>query len=960
MKKRKLFNGVAVFIMSLSFLGNNALAQIAPKPGFPQDRYHDFVPEKIVKYGTLPNGMRYAIQRWPTPKGEIAIRMRVAGGSLHEDEKQKGLMHFLEHMAFNGSKNIKEGDLIPLLEKEGLSFGADTNAHTSYDETTYQLDMPRSNQLELGLKLMRETAGNLLLQQSAIDRERGVIESEERARNNPAYRQSMDYYKTMFDGLRFTDRAPIGDMNIVKTAQRDEFLKLYQGLYRPERTFLVVVGDVNPTEVEAKIKRYFNDWKQDGVALKDTDLGALKNNNQIVKNYVDSQLSTSITINAFRNYAEESDTSVQRRKNLLLTIARYMLNTRFSKLARKEDSPLLSASVSDYTLFHSIRAADLDINAKNMESWEGATNIAYLELKSALQYGFTDEEFKAALANMRQIYERSSAENEARRSRNIADSIISAFENDDVYTANKDDFAWYNKIEPSLNKEDALKELQEIWQPKVRNIYITTPKPIDGGNEVIKKYFDNLETIAPKPPEKEIVKAWDYTNFGKEDLKPQINYDKSINTYFVKFKNNVRLVVKNTDYEKGRIRVEVRFGEGHLALPKDKIGLSFATSSSFSAGGLGHFDIDQMQKTLAGKNIGRSFSTDEDAFSFFSTTDTNDLLLQMQIFAAYLTDPAWRLDGFNQLKAAKDTYYADEKATPEKVLGRNIGPLLTSGNIANAFPTKEQFDAIKFDDAKKVVDDARKNGSIEVVIVGDVKFTDALDAVGKTLAALPKRPDTPNPRDDARKEVFTKGRNTTILTHDGRKDQAIGAIYWPADDFGDGRQGRALNILRDMYEIKLTDIIREKEGGTYSPSVTSNFSTISPHFGYLGAVLNIKPQDVDKYLGMSEQIAADFADGKIDNALFERAKNPAIASFEVTTHNNPWWVAWLSGASFDKKRITIIKDGKAQYENVTLDEIKKLAKQYFDPKKAQIIKVLPSSLNADNSKVIADKNNSLN
>lgn len=943
MKSKKLNKILGVGIISLAFiLSFDAYAQIAPKPGFPQDRYQDFKPDKDVKYGILPNGMRYAIQHWPTPKGEISLRMRIAAGSLNESENQKGLMHFLEHMAFNGSENIKEGEMIPLLQKEGLAFGADTNAHTSFDETVYKLDLPKPEQLDLGLKLMRETAGKLLLNAEAIDRERGVVEGEERARMSPGYKQWIDYANTFYDGLLFPKRLPIGDMKVIKTAPKAEFDDLYQGLYRPERTFLVIVGDIDVAKAEAALKSHFTDWQGKGKPANDPDLGKILNSAAKFKNYVDNQLPASVSLSSLTPYVVEKDTSLERKNDILLSIANSILNERFQKMSRKEDASFLSASVWNYDWFNQINTANIDISPKDQKLWKKAFEDADLELRSVLKYGFTKAEFDAAIANTKESYERAVKEDGARRSRAIANSILSSFESDVVHTSAKDDLDWFNKIAPSLNAADALKELQKAWSSKNQSLYVVSQTPIEGGVEGLKTAFNEVRKIAPSAPPAEKVLKWDYVDFGKPSFEHTKIYNKDLDTNYIKFNNNVRLVFKQTAFEKGRVRVAVRFGEGKLAMPKELVGLEWVAGSSFDAGGLGRLDIDQLQKTLAGKTVGTNFSAGYDAFEFGATTNEQDLLLQMQVFAAYMTDPAWRKDGFNQLKAAKDAVYREERATPDTVFDRKITPLLTNNDVSKAFPTEAQFDALKFEDGKIVVENARSDSAIEIVIIGDTNIANAIKAVGSTFGALPKRKDMPNPRLEERKLTFTKGRNTSMLDHDGRADQAIGAIYWPARDFGDGTEGRALNILRDMLDVKLTDIIREKEGGTYSPQVTSDFSTSNPGFGYMGVILNVKPEEVDKYLNITEEIAKEFAEGKIDEDLLKRAKTPAIASFEVTINNNPWWLGWLKGSSFDKKRIPIIRDGKKQYERVTLDEIKALAKQYFDPSKAQIIKVLPS------------------
>ncbi len=933
---------VSLIALSLVLVFSSADAQIAPSPGFAHEKYKEFKADKAVKYGKLPNGMRYAIQEWPTPKGEVSIRMRIAGGSLNEDENQKGLMHFLEHMAFNGSENVKEGEMVKLLEREGLAFGADTNAHTSFDETVYKLDMPKPEQLDLGLMLMRETAGKLTLDAKAIDDERGVIKGEERMRMSPYYTQWVDFANFTFDGYRFPKRVPIGDMDVVGSAPQKEFQELYYGLYRPERTFLVVVGDVNSKTAEAAIKKHFTDWKGKGKPANDPNLGKLKSNAAKYKNYVDAQLPASLSVTSLSEIKNEADTSEARRRDLLLSLATNIVNDRFQKIAREETSPFTYASVSTYDMIRSAKTSSLDIAPKTQNLWRDSLKIGLGELKSALKFGFTPAEVETAIANFEASYKKASEESEAQRSRQIVDSILSAFETEDVYTSKKDDFEWFKKVKPSLNAEAIHLEFQKAWANQNYNLYAVTPENLEGGEGALKSAMSYLTKVAAKPPKIEALKKWDYVDFGTPAAAPIVETNKEIDVSFAKFANNVRLVFKKTDYEKGRVRVKVRFGEGKMAMPKDKVGLDFVASSSFADGGLGHFNIDELNKALAGKIVSTGFGVDETAFEFSSTTNQNDFLLQMQVFAAYLTDPAWRPDGFNQLKAAKEMIYRDERSTPANVLGRKLAPYLASFDKSQYFPTPQEFDALKLEDAKTIIDKARKDSAIEIIVTGDISQEAVISAIGQTFAALPTRKDAPEITDEMRRRVFTAGRNYVNLDHDGRADQSIAAIYWPAGDFGDGSQGRALNILRDMFHVKLTDILREKEGATYSPQVDNQFSNEHPGYGYLGVILDLKPNELDRIIALTESIAKDFAEGKIDEDLLKRARTPSVASFDVSRANNPWWLGWLSGASWDKNKITIIRDGKKQYENITLDQMKEYAKKYFDPAKAQIIKIVPS------------------
>ena len=922
-------------------LSTAVVAQIAPLPNFPQDRYSEFKADASVKYGTLPNGVRYAIQKWPTPKNEVSIRMRIGAGALNEAENQRGLMHFLEHMAFNGSTNVPENEFDRILTREGLAFGADTNAYTSFDEVVYQLDMPKSEKLDLGLMLMRETASNLTLSPEAIERERGVIQGEERARENPNYRVFRNYLSEVYSGLRMSQRLPIGLMDVVRTAPRERFLEIYHATYTPSRTFIAVVGDIEVEEAERILTARFADWAAVDAPAQDPELGVATPQAGEIHLQLEPQLPTQITFSVPRPFVNYPDNSATRRKFLLRDIANSIVNERLERIARRDGSPMTGASMGDSTMAKSAAAATLEVNAKTIDTWKQSLEIADLELRRALAFGFTAEEFSAAVARTRENYVRAVAQKNARRSTSIVNGLVEAFDGDSVYTSDEDDLAWLNQVTPSLNSHDALKELREIWGTNLPHLFVTSSAPIQGGEQSIRTAWNQIRQQQPEAPVREATRAWDYTNFGKTALSHSRQNIADIGISYIRFANGTRLVVRPSDYEAGRIRVAVRFGDGKLAIPASKVGLEHAINASFIAGGLGRYDVDALTRTLSGHSVGTGFGVGEDAFEFSAATTKQDLQLQLQIFAAYLTDPAWRPDGFARFMAVKDTIYRQIKSTTGAVWATQGDAILKSGDPRFGFPTEAQFDALRFDDAKAILDDARKNGALEIIIVGDVTVEQAVAMVSNTFAALPPRPTSPNARTQERQIRFPEGRGTTTLSHEGRADQALGLIFWPMRDYGDGKEARALRVLESILQIRLTEVIREQEGGSYSPSTSWSPSTIYPNYGLLGATVEVKPDEVNRFIAKIEEIAKDLADGKIDEDLFLRARTPLIADFEETTHNNPWWANWLETSSFNRNRLTIIRDGKRQYEQVTLDEIKALARQYLDPNKARIIKIMP-------------------
>jgi zinc protease len=926
----------------LAILGSQPVfAQPMPQPGFPQDRYKDFTPDPAVTYGTLPNGMRYAIQRWPTPRGEASIRLRIAAGSYAESDAQAGLMHFLEHMAFNGSENVPESEFDKMMAREGLAFGPDTNAYTSWEETVYQLDMPHAEKVAMGLGLMRETAGRLTLDDGAIDRERGIIQSEERARNSPGERVFKAFAGQALAGTQVLPRFPIGDMKVIREAKRDRFLDLYKRFYTPKRALLVVVGDFEPATVEAEIKRLFTDWTGPAQEAADPDLGKVQITPGAVKLFIEPQAPSDVQLFNVKPYVATPDTSDEKRKAVLLSLAETIVNTRLEKIARRAGSPITNASIGSEDYFQVAHIAAISANPSDPSKWGDALGIADLELRRALTHGFTAEEFQTALADLRQSYADAAAQSGARRSAQIVSSILDSFGNDSVYTTDADDVAWLNRILPSLTPAAALAELKEAWGTATPQMFVNAGTAIEGGEATLRAAYEAARARPVPPPVVERVQAWPYTNFGPAGRVVNTQNLAVIGTTKSRFANNVRLVVKPTKFEEGRIRVQVRFGDGTLAIPGNKPGVSFAIDSSFIAGGLGRMDVDAINRALAGRSVQAGFGTAESNFILSGTTTPRDLELQLQYLAAYLTDPAWRPDGMARLKASKDAIYRQIDATPGAVWGTQGQSVLRSDARAPKFPTPAQFDALTLAEARSILDPARRNGQIEVTIVGDTTVAAATRAVAKTFGALPARAAAPAPRTTERIATFPTGRGTTILQHKGRADQSLAMIYWPMRDYGDGREARALRVLESVLQNRLTEVVREELGDSYSPSTDWAPSDVSPGYGTIGAISEVKPEKADQVIAVMERIAADLAAGKIDADLFERAKRPLVADFDETSANNPWWLGAMANITFDPNRLIRVRDAKAQYAAVTLEQVKALAKQYLVPSKARIVKVVP-------------------
>ena len=384
----------------------------------------DIRPDPAVRFGVLPNGMRYALMRNTQPAGTISLRLRIASGALQESDAQRGLAHFMEHMAFNGSKNVPEGDFVKLLQRKGLAFGADTNAYTSTEETVYMLELPKNTAdlVDTGLMLFREIGDRLTLDPAAIEREKGVVLSELRTRNTPEYRAYEDRWRLSYAGQRQALRLPIGTVETIKAATRDLLVDYYSRFYRPERAVLIATGDFDPAEIEAKIKAKFADWNALGGDPADPEQGPVKERGLTAVSHIEPNLPESAGVTWFRAPDDAPDSVAQRAHSLHRRIAFAVINRRLARIARAENAPFVSAGAGYGNARGLSQSIGVSISTRPGQ-WQRGLAAAEQEYRRALQHGFTAGEIAREVKEWRASLEEAVATQstrETKRARVIA------------------------------------------------------------------------------------------------------------------------------------------------------------------------------------------------------------------------------------------------------------------------------------------------------------------------------------------------------------------------------------------------------------------------------------------------------------------------------------------------------------------------------------------------------------
>ncbi|MDO9367269.1 MAG: insulinase family protein [Sphingopyxis sp.] len=895
-----------------------------------------------IIFGVLPNGMKYALLKNSTPKDSVVLRMRFAVGSFAEADDQRGLAHFLEHMAFNGSKGVPEGEMIKLLERKGLAFGADTNASTGFDQTIYQLDLPNASEdlIDTGLMLMRETGGELTIDPAAVDRERGIILSERRARDTYQLRSLIDQFDFQMKGMTVANRIPVGTEEVIKTAPAARLRDLYDHYYRPERATLVMVGDFDPAAIEAKIKARFSDWKGRGPAGADPEIGDVDYARAAAADdFVDPAIQDSVTVAAFKPWTLKPDTKAQRASDLAEDIGEAIVSRRLAKIALNEDSPILTGYFSDAAGWKKFEQVTVGAVAKE-GAWKDALALIEQEQRRAIEHGFTQAEVDEQLANRRTALKNAVSGVTTRRSDGLADALVSAAEGDFVVVRPETSQALFEAAAPSLNAATVTAAFRArmtgFSAPLAR---VAVKKPVEGGPDAILAALRASTQVAVAAPTEAANAAFAYDNFGTPGKVVSDTRIEDLGIRRVRFANHVMLNIKKTDFQKDKVLLSLRIDGGNLLATRDdptKVSLA----GSLMLGGLEAHSLDELRSILAGKTVSPSFGNATDAFGGSALTSPEDFGLQAKLMAAYLTHPGYRPDGLALIRRVLPQQYAANDATPAAVLGRDVGGILANDDPRSQTPPLAKLMTLDWAQLKPAVADSFTHGAIEIGVVGDIDEQAAIDAIAATFGALPERRAAFDPRADARIRQFATDRSERTLIHKGPAEQAELRVYWPARDDSDLGEAMRLNLLSRVMQLMLTEELREKLGESYSPGAAASLSDEFPGYGHLFAASNVDHKDLATTRAAIFAIAKDLRDTPVDADLLDRARKPLVESMVKSRRENAYWLNYVAEAATHADRLDRSRKGIGEVEAATPADLQALARRYLVDDKALVIKAV--------------------
>ena len=786
--------------------------------------------DRKVRMGKLDNGITYYIRANKKPEGRVQFRLAVNAGSVLEDEDQLGLAHFTEHMAFNGTEYYPHNELISKLQAKGVQFGGHVNAYTSFDQTVYYVNMPNdAEMLEMGMKILDGWASKLLMDAKEIDAERGVIIEEWRGRLGAQDRLQKQYWPIMFKDSRYANRMPIGTEEVLMSFQRPTIVRFYEDWYRPDLQAVIIVGDINVDEIEAKVKEYFNDNKMPANPKERPYYTIPDNKEPLVAIATDKEASSASIQMYWKHPQAPKGTVGDYRQMLVRDLAETIINSRFAEMAEKASAPFLYAGGGYGSFLAKLDCCVLSSYPKDNRI-EEATAMLLKEMKRVDDHGFLQTELDRAKESMLERYRKAAKELNKTQSNSFADEYTQHYLEGDVIPGIRQEDAYAREFIPEITL-DEVNAVVKDWITDENFIYVLTAPEKEGYSVPTRDAV--LKIVADS--KKETTEPWidtykDEPLFTKEvkDVIPVVVKQNSALDYteYV-VPNGIRFIVKKTNYKEDEIQMQ-SFSFGGTALYSDKEAyMAGNVDGLVDDAGIANFSSSQLSKKLQGKTLHVSPSIGNNTQGFSGSCVPKDLETMMQLVDLYYEAPRKDKESFDRNIETLHTQVRMASANPQSKFVKDFYEMAYNHNPRLVvMPTEQDINGIDFDRVYEIYGERFADASEQIFFfVGNIS-DDNIKTIAKYLNILPTNGKQAGDKKIDKSPKLAPGVNHS-LTLAGTDKQGMVFIMGETDGFvgkADLRERIAVSALAEALQIRTTEVIREKMGETYSPYATASYS----------------------------------------------------------------------------------------------------------------------------------------
>lgn len=906
----------------------------------------DLQPQPGLRQGVLPNGVRYLILPNAEPRDRVSLRLLVAVGSVHEADDERGLAHFVEHMAFRGTRTHPAGSLTAALQRLGLGLGPDSAAFTYYDHTIYHLELPdaKESSLREGLRVFREYATEVTFDAPLIERERGVILSEKATRDTPDARNGNANLAFLFPESRQVRRGIIGTVGSLRALQRDQFIAFYDAWYRPDRMAVIAVGNLEPGAVARLIDEHFADLAPRAPARPvPAELAPARAAPPSVDIFADpGLLGVGLTFEHPAARPHGPDTHARRIRALHEGLAFAMLHQRLGRIAHEADASFVGSAAQLTSILPGWQLASISVAGK-IDNWQHVAGDVEREHRRAVQHGFVASELEEAKAIFTNSYEQAVRTAPTWPSDWLAGRLADSLMHGYVFVAPETQQRDLAADLAAATLDDCLRAFREAWTFAAPHVFIAANPSFKITRHQIAEAL-NTSRERPAPPRVEAaLPDFAYTDFGPPGVLIRDEHLADLDARLTQFANGVRANFKSTTLEADTVEIRLRIGEGKLALPAKQPGLDTLANAVFTAGGLGRHTAQELSRLFAGRSLSYSFYVGPDASLLSARCARRDLLLCLQVLTAHLTDAAYRPEALREAGAHFGSMYSSLSSSPGGPITVQAPRVMFRGDSRFGPPLGTELSLRTLPELTAWLEPQLKRGAIELSIVGDITWEETRDALARTLGALPTR----LPRADTRRAAaldFARAPATPqIYSVDPKLGRAAIACYWPVPDMKNVHDERRCRLLSLVLSDRLRVRLREELGTAYAPAasflVTDGFTKLN----YFSLYAEVDPSRTQQALTIIQREAASLAATGPEADEFTRAHQPYLHEMADYRRTNAYWGATvLFDVQHNPARLAAARDRAEDIAAITPADLTKLAKRYLVPKSAFTFLTVPA------------------
>jgi zinc protease len=886
-----------------------------------------------VTTGRLANGLSYFLQRQKPDDKRAYLILVVKAGSVLEEDDQRGLAHFVEHMAFAGTRRFAKQALLDFFERSGLTFGSHANASTGYDRTQYLLNVPTDNPqlLATALDVLTDWASAVTFDPQQIDKERQVLLSEWTSSRGAARRMGEQHRQILLAGSKFAEREVIGDEKVLREAPRERIVDFYRRWYRPERMAVVVAGDIDPTAIEAGIRERFASLPGEaspGEASAGPVFDVPLRSQPITRVITDPEVpGTSLSV-MFKTRTHPIATEAEQRDALVSSMATGMLSRRLDTLSQDPKAPFTRASIGfSQGVFGCLDLVSASASAKEAKVLE-SLDILLAELERVRRFGFTDSEVERVKQQVTRGLASIVAGELTAEPGGVAQSLASAFVSGNVDTSAEFLQTLGTRLLGEITKAE-LDARAATWSKGAEELILVSGASRDA-MPAEAALSAARAAVAQKPLQPYDDEATSEPLLATLPTPGRIAEEVQVSEVGIsvwRLSNGARVVLKPTDFKDDQIigQASSPGGTGLIA-EKDFPSARFATGIVV-ASGVGAFDRQMLGKVLAGKLAGAQPWLDEDSEGISSGASPQDIETMFQLIHLYVTAPRRDPEAFEALRAALRENLRNRDLSPEAVFGDTLAREVWGNSPRRLPPTLASVEQIQIDRALEIYKERVGDVSdTTFVFVGDIDPAVLRPLVERYLASLPGK---------GRKEKFKdlglhrKKGITRVRVHEGREDKASVLLQHHGESPWSDPAHTDLVSLQSYLQLRLREVLRDQMGGVYAPQVSSSFDRIPFDAWTLSISFQCKPADIEKLERAVQEVVADVKKNGVAEGYIEKLKSQRTRDLELDYRSNGFWLGRLTSAyehADDPRQILGLHE---LTKRVTSDNIRLAARKYL-------------------------------